>query len=298
MPAWPNLFIAGAPRCGTTSLHAWLSTIPGVFMSRIKEPNYYSRVVIGEEHPLVRPIRDEASYLALFADAGDARYRGEASPNYLEDPEAPALIERTSPGARVIASLRDPVERLFSHYLMLRNNCRLGTFADEVHRGLTLEDKRNQPAPDATTGLYAAQVERYRATFGARFKPLVFEEWMGDVEGTMRELLGFLGIDHAVEGFDEPAQRGHSEARGPLVRYLFGNRMISRTAEAIVPYRVRKFVRNALLVKSVPKPQMDPDTRRFLVDYYRHDVRRLEELLGRRLPWPNFAGVAAGSRAG
>jgi hypothetical protein len=298
MPAWPNLFIAGAPRCGTTSLHAWLSVIPGIYMSRIKEPNFYSRVVIGEAHPLVRPIRDEAEYLALFADAGDAKYRGEASPNYLEDPEAPALIDRTSPGARVIASLRDPVERLFSHYLMLRNNCAMGSFAEEVRRGLTLADKRNHPAPDATTGLYASQVERYRATFGVRFKPLVFEEWMADAVGTMRQLLEFLGIDHAVEGFEAPVQRSHSEARGALVRYLFGNRAISRAAEAMVPYRLRKFVRNSLLVKSVPKPRMDADTRRFLVEYYRDDVRRLESLLGRRLPWPNFGEPAAGSRAG
>jgi hypothetical protein len=298
MTAWPNLFIAGAPRCGTTSLHAWLSAIPGVFMSRIKEPNFYSRVVIGEDHPLVRPIRDEAAYLALFAGAGDARYRGEASPNYLEDPEAPTMIERSSPGARVIVSLRDPVERLFSHYLMLRNNCVMGTFAEEVRRGLVIEDKRNQPVPDATTGLYAAQVERYRAVFGPRFKPLVFEEWMKDVEGTMRDLLAFLGIDHEIEGFAEPPQRGHSEVRGAFVRYLFGNRVISRTAEALVPYRVRKFVRNALLVKSVPKPEMDSETRQFLVEYYRDDVRRLEALLGRPLPWANFGGVAAGARAG
>ena len=41
MTRWPNLFIAGAPRCGTTSLHVWLPAIPGIFMSRIKEPNFF-----------------------------------------------------------------------------------------------------------------------------------------------------------------------------------------------------------------------------------------------------------------
>ena len=89
MPIWPNLFIAGAPRCGTSSLHAYLDAIPGIFMSRIKEPNYFSRVVIGDDHPMVRPIRDESEYLALFAAAGDARIRGEASPNYIGDPKRP-----------------------------------------------------------------------------------------------------------------------------------------------------------------------------------------------------------------
>ena len=43
MSQWPNFFVAGAPRCGTSSLHAWLPSVPGVFMARIKEPNFFSR---------------------------------------------------------------------------------------------------------------------------------------------------------------------------------------------------------------------------------------------------------------
>src|SRR5262245_21444242 len=119
---WPNFFIAGAPRCGTSSLHAYLQAIPGIFMSRIKEPNYFSRAVIGEQAPMVKPIRDERQYLRLFDGAGGAQVIGEATPFYLEDPAAPALISQAVPHAKVIVSLRDPVERLYSHYLMMRNN--------------------------------------------------------------------------------------------------------------------------------------------------------------------------------
>ena len=50
---------------------------------------------------------------------------GEATPFYLQDPEAPARIKKRSPDARVLVSLRDPVERLHSHYLMMRNNLRV-----------------------------------------------------------------------------------------------------------------------------------------------------------------------------
>ena len=46
MATWPNFFIAGASKCGTSSLHAYLQTIPGIYMSRIKEPNYFSRIAI------------------------------------------------------------------------------------------------------------------------------------------------------------------------------------------------------------------------------------------------------------
>jgi hypothetical protein len=114
---------------------------------------------------------------------------------------------------------------------------------------------------------------------------------MADVPGAIREILTFLGIEHEIGDFTEPAQRQYSEVRGPLVRFLFGNRSISRFVEASVPYRLRKFVRNALLVKQAPKPRMDPKAREALVRYYRDDVRRLEVLLGRRLPWRNFAEI-------
>jgi hypothetical protein len=137
--------------------------------------------------------------------------------------------------------------------------------------------------------LYAAQVQRYQAVFGPqRFKVLVFEELMADVPRTLRDVLAFLGIEHEVHDFSEPAQRQYAEARGNVVRYLFGNRLISRTMEWLIPYKLRKLVRNRLLVKVAPKPEMEAEARAFLVRYYRDDVARLEQLLGRRLPWRNF----------
>jgi hypothetical protein len=291
MSIWPNFFIAGAPRCGTSSLHSWLQAIPGIYMSRIKEPNFFSRAVIADDHPLIKPIRDEDEYLALFAGAETAPVRGEASPNYLEDPEAPFHIARRSPGAKVLVSLRDPVERLYSHYLMLRNNRpALGSFMEEIERGLAQQENPRLAVLVPGTGLYAAHVSRYHEVFGtSRFKVLIFEEVMADVPGAIRDILAFLGIEHQIDEFAKPAQRQYSEVRGPLVRYLFGNRRISRFFEASVPYGVRKYVRNALLVKQAPKPRMDPKARECLVRYYRDDVRRLEALLGRRLPWRNFA---------
>ena len=300
MQVWPNLFIAGAPRCGTSSLHAWLQAIPGIYMSRIKEPNYFSRQVIADDNPLVKPIRDEKLYLQLFSGSGDAKIVGEASPNYLEDPEAPALINQTVPDAKVIVSLRDPVERLHSLYLMMCNNRpTMGSFMTEIERGLSGQHNPSLAVVAPRTGLYARQVERYRSVFGdSRFKVLIFEDLMADIPGTLREVLDFLGIDHEVGAFAEPPQRQYGEARGPLVRYLFGNRVISRAAEALIPFKLRKQIRNAFLVKQVPKPAMEPEAREFLVRYYCDDVARLENLLGRPLPWRNFGGTAMSQSVG
>jgi hypothetical protein len=172
---------------------------------------------------------------------------------------------------------------------MMRNNRQMGGFAEEIRRGLQFQDKRHLGVLAPATGLYAAHVERYRRVFGPRFKVLIFEEWMANIPETMRDVLDFLGVEHDVGSFQESPQRQYAEARGPLVRYLFGNRAISRAAEAVIPYRLRKLVRNAM---------MDRDAREFLVEYYRDDVRKLEIMLGRRLPWRNFGDLSPSRSVG
>jgi hypothetical protein len=163
---WPNFFIVGAPKAGTTSLHAQLQSVPGIFMSRIKEPNYFSRTLIPDDHQ-VRPIRDSQKYLQLFDGVTSEAVVGEASPTYLADPDAPRLIHDVSPEARILISLRDPVERAFSHYLMMRNNgtARL-SFLREIQRGLQHAANSHLVLLRPEIGLYHDQVARFVATFG------------------------------------------------------------------------------------------------------------------------------------
>jgi hypothetical protein len=290
MSQWPNFFVAGAPRCGTSTLHACLSTMPGVFMARIKEPNFFSSSVIGETHPMVKPIRSVCEYLKLFAAAGDAKAVGEATPFYLNDPDAPSRIRGKSPNAKVLASLRDPVERLYSHYLMMRNNVSdLGSFLEEFERGLTLRGNREAAILDPSVGLYSRQLERFQGEFGYRgFKVIILEQWAQDLPRTLIDISRFLGLGPPSTGAQVSVQRRYSEVRSPVVRFLFGNRRVSRASEALVPYWLRKSVRNAVLVKEAPKPAMDPRARKVLREYYLEDVRRTELILGRAMPWPNF----------
>jgi hypothetical protein len=289
MKSGPNFFIAGAPKAGTSSLSAYLQALPGVYMSRLKEPNYFSRVIVPDDHPL-RPIRDERRYLQLFADAGNARVVGEASPTYLADPGAAGLIKAAIPHAKVLVSLRDPVERAYSHYLMMLNNgTARGTFLREIKRGLAHGDNRSLALLRADVGLYCAQVERFHDAFGdAQFQVLIFEEFSADVPGSLRQVCRFLGLAPPQAPVPTPAYREYSVARGPLVRFLFGNRSISRATELLVPATLRKAVRDRLLVKRGAKPAMEPEAREFLREFYSDDVRSLERLLGRKLPWRNF----------
>jgi hypothetical protein len=138
-------------------------------------------------------------------------------------------------------------------------------------------------------GLYFEQVRRHLDEFGAaRVHVVLFEEFMGDIKGGLRGIAQFLGINHDFQDFKAPAYRPFAEARGPLVRHLFGNRTIARVSEALIPLDARRWVREKFLVRKAAKPEMDAESRGFLMDFYRDDVAKLSALLGRPLPWRNF----------
>lgn len=100
----PNVFIIGAPKCGTTSVSEWLSSHPAVFFSSIKEPHYFN--IDG-----LRSIRSKAQYEALFTDAGDGvTVIAEGSTHYIYSKEAIRQILKYQPEAKFVVCLRSPVE--------------------------------------------------------------------------------------------------------------------------------------------------------------------------------------------
>jgi hypothetical protein len=126
----PDFVIAGAPKAGTTALHAALATHPGLYLSPVKEPKYFmtdgrppprsGQRGPGDAHSAREWIWRRAEYLALFAAAPDGAVRGESTPFYLYDRAAQARLAADVPGVRVIAVVRDPVDRAYSNWVHLR----------------------------------------------------------------------------------------------------------------------------------------------------------------------------------
>src|ERR687896_1743852 len=116
--ALPNFIVIGAAKAGTTALYWYLAEHPAVFMSRVKETNYFAFGLDGEGRPLYGdpevhrfPVKSLSEYEQLFADVGGATAVGAASPIYLECPQAAGRIPELLPGSRIICSLRHPVDR-------------------------------------------------------------------------------------------------------------------------------------------------------------------------------------------
>jgi len=118
VPIWPNFFIVGVAKAGTTSLSEWLKQHPQIYIPAIKEPHYFASDLVD---PIVRNVvRTKEDYLALFAKARNYKARGEASTSYFTHwKQVPERIKATIPDARIIILLRDPIERAYSSYLML-----------------------------------------------------------------------------------------------------------------------------------------------------------------------------------
>jgi hypothetical protein len=272
---WPNFFIVGAARAGTTSLYQYLRRVSGIYMSALKEPRYFcaDREL---ELSAPAPIRSQRKYLRLVADAKNATVVGEASPQYLCDPDAPRLIHEAVPDARILMSLRDPVERTFSHYLLHR---RMGVQSLPAREALRRDFYLRE-------GRYARPVQRYRELFGSeRVKVLIFEEFVHDARKGVNDVLAFLGIDAEPPDSVGEIHNAFAKPRGLLAALIYQNNSLRAAARALFSDRLRRSARERILLKQTDKPALPDETRRFLQEMYRDDVLNLEQILGRPLPW-------------
>lgn len=194
---WPNLFIVGAPRCGTSSLFAYLAAHPDVCGASEKEPHYYDRDLLGPGGPT----RDE--YAALFAGASTERWLLEASALYLYSHEAPAAILRDSPGAHVVVSLRDPVELVASwHQLLVASGAQ--TIVDLVD---AIDAGTAPLLPYAGIGAFAAHVARWRRAFGEERVHLLRLETLDESSLRLVRTLGLEPLAGAEMPHLNPARR-------------------------------------------------------------------------------------------
>jgi hypothetical protein len=226
----PNFLVLGAARCGTTSLHYYLAEHPDVCMSSIKEPNYFlfsqtdagPRPCIDDRRLLAKSVGERDRYERLFAEPAAAV--GEASPLYLYTRETPELIEQQVPDARLVAIVREPIERAWSHFVYVNDDLGEETLPAFRRAALAEVDLPYEPYRTGTHFLrlsaYAAQLERYRSVFPAdRLLVVSYDDLIGETATTLRRICAFLGIDDAF-GFDTSVQYNPSSGERSLVARL------------------------------------------------------------------------------
>lgn len=286
----PNFFVIGANRSGTTSLHRYLAQHPDVYMSPVKEPNYFV-LQSRREHPLW-PNRGTSTatldeYLALFSGVAGETAIGESSTVYLSSHATPELIRKAVPDAKLVAVLRNPADRAFSDYCLHRSwRTEDLSFADAVTAELDCEEPvGGRMRGYVRTGFYGRHLTRYLDCFDRdRLRVYLYEDLTGDPARLLRDVFDFLLVD--------PSFVASTAARHNAARYQSKHRAIDRVARVgavrsiakrVVTERVwlraKEFVRR----KNSVIPEFPDDVRRRLLDLYQDDIELTQRVIGRDL---------------
>lgn len=281
---WPDFFIVGARKAGTTSLHRYLLQHPAVFLPHDpKEPNFFSLAWDAAEASEGDLEAATERYLDLFS--ADAPVLGEASTTYLYHEEAPDRLASRVPDARVVASLRDPITRAYSHYWM---HVQAGDQPLDFHEAVRRELEGEAEPMYVAASRYADGLRRFQEALGEE-AVLVFtlDDLGEDTREVVRDVVEHVGADtDAVEGM---ALERHNQFSGVpyggLVERFRTSDVVSAVAGALLPKRVRDLVGNNLLLRETEeKPPMEDRTRAMLAEAFEGDVAEVEAILDRDLP--------------
>lgn len=244
----PGFLVIGAQKAGTTALYAYLRWHPEITGPSWKEVSFFDR----------HWWRGEAWYRGQFPLRASGRLVGEASPSYLFHPLAPERARALVPEAKLVALLRDPVERAYSQY---QHEVALGREPLSFEDALDAEEERTRGEVErlvadphyfsrawwdhtyATRGLYAEQLERWLAVYPREQLLVLTTDELGErTAKTYAAVLSFLGAaPHALEEYPRVFDRDYAPMR--------------------------------------------PETRAALAERFAEPNRRLETLLGRTLGW-------------
>ena len=309
MARWPTFLVIGAAKSGTTSLYHYLAQHPQIFMSPVKEPNYFA---FANKPPLLNgpgdtefthstTVTSTARYQKLFDDAPEIHVCGEASPSSLYYPQASDRIADVIPDARIIAILRDPVERAFSNFVMMIMQCRepLQNFSDAIaQESARLTSGWSYFWAYTGLGFYYEQLARYYRRFPARqIHVCLLEDLSQSPQPTVSKLYEFIGVDPS---FHPDTSTKHHQSGTPESEWLhwFTDKTgLERTLRRLCPPpliqalssslrpvidRVRDWQQVAVQ-RNLNRPKISRADGEKLRDLYHDDILRLQALIDRDL---------------
>jgi len=291
-----NFFIIGAGRSGTTTIYYWLKQHPEIYMSPVKEPSFFA--FEGKDRRSYGPnvglpprniISDSKDYWALFDGVKKEKVIGEASVVYLMKEEIAERIKRYAPKAKLIAILRNPVDRQYSRFLgHVQDGSETRSFEEMVQaeKGSAIALGKKQKGY-LGRGFYYDRLKHYFEIFGqAQMRVYLYEDLENKPLELMQDICRFLGVD---DSFVPSMSVRHAKTGAPKNKALHGllketfkfKKTVSKHMPFVFPYLRRVAIR--IKNKNLTKPSIPKETRKQLIEIYREDILKLQELIKRDL---------------
>lgn len=283
----PNFLIIGAAKSGTSSIYRYLLQHPQVYMSPIKEPQFFGLeneklVFRGRPFSAVKQLED---YYRLFENADGHIAIGEASNTYLYLPKASKNIHAHIPSVKLIAILRNPVERAYSSYLHLRRSG--AESIEDFSQALKAEDERIQKNWEylfryKNMGFYGLQLERYYEIFDSQqIKVFLYEEFKNSPKKIIKEMFEFLNVD--ISFVPNMSIRWNSSGlpkNTTIHSILTGRNSLKRVVSPLIPSKLRYYLINKYFENFLEKPHLRAEDRQYLNSVFKDDIKLLQELIG------------------
>ena len=288
----PNLFIVGAAKSGTTSLHNYLDQHPDIYMSRFKEPHFLINNEIGCDR-IPSGISDEKDYYNLFLNGFNAKYRGESSVMYLMYPEIviPKINNKFGNDSKIIIMLRNPVDRAYSGYQHVKrfniNETSIDfKFAWNISEERYFSKKNMTPASrHKELGLYYKQVKLYLNKM-KNVHIIIYDDYLNDFNKEIKSVFDFLGLKHIkVDSNKKHMVGGWEWKNNNFKRLLYSDNWIKSSLKFLIPFnKIRNYISAKFIQREKLKVKVISNSdSKMLKLFYKEDVKLLSKLLKRDL---------------
>ena len=289
----PNLFILGAAKSGTTSLHNYLNQHPDIFMCNPKEPHYLINKEIGVDRITVG-VSDKSEYENLFSKGQDKKYRGESSVMYLMYPEIviPKIKNNYLENTKLIIMLRNPVERAYSsfHHVKrynVKENIQDFTEAWKLSEERYFNQKDITPASRyQELGLYYNQVQSYLNEFKDNLHIIIYDDYKSDFKLEMNKVFDFLEVENIeIDSGKRHMVGGWQWKNEKMKRLMMNSNPLKSAVKMLIPFKgLRKFIRKRMQKNNSEEVKKITEKERIMLkEFYKIDVKKLSDLLNRNL---------------
>lgn len=284
----PDFIVIGAQKSGTTSLFLLLNKNPKIFLPLKKETQFFSSAQL-------YPKGIEWYSAENFANSPDGTCAGEISPQYMFNTNVPRRIHAALPNTKLIAILRDPLDRAYSQYKMsVRRGQETRDFSQAIRASADL-DETNTEAPEAQRYLqfsdYETVLTEYVRLFGRDNILIVLQEDLDKKPAeTLKKIYDFLGLEYfEPENIGVRAHQAGTVRLKSLDKITKGNSVLRRVGRYFVPKRIRPALMYWLEmtnIKKSGKEDLDAASRKPYAYIVKQQKAFLKDMFDLDAPWP------------